>query len=109
MKLVRVVLPLATTLAVGTAGLYAVQASPLPVPPPASAPKTVVPAPKADTEYKGARILLRSMPDIPRCYLVYGLQSYAGIVKVTDQAGHPIPVPSRPQVLSSVGTPLGPR
>lgn len=142
MKLVRVALPLAATLAVGTAGLSAVQASPLSVPPPASAPKpsallpvpssrvfvllpaptsktlalppalapkAVVPAPKADTEYKGARIMLRSMPDIPRCYFVLGLQSRAGVVEVTDRAGRPLPHPARPQVSSSAGRPPAPR
>ncbi len=93
MNLVRALLPLATTLTVGSVGLFALQMPLLFVPPPAPAsqplasppalaakpfalppafaPQVVPPAPNGDTEYKGARILLRGMTHIPACRLVF--------------------------------------
>ena len=109
MKLVRAALPLAATLAVGIAGLYAIQAPPLAVPPPASTPKTVVPAPKADTEYKGARIMLRSMTRIPPCRFIFGPYSRVGRTVFVDGAGRPLSLPTSPQVSSSAGRPPAPR
>lgn len=120
MKLVRVALPLAATLAVGTADLYAVQASPLPVPPPAPAPKpsALLPVPSStvfvllpnnDTNYKGARIMLRSMTRIPPCRFIFGPYSRVGRTVFVDGAGRPLSLPASPQVSSSAGKPPVPR
>ncbi len=51
----------------------------------------------------------QTLINIPRCYFVFGLQSLGGVTQFTDQAGHPLPLPASPQVLSSAGRPPAPR
>ncbi len=120
MKLVRALLPCAAALAAGGSLPLAVPpampATPKPVPvssmpaPPLPARQPAAPFPGQAHMFvvprpHGGQILI----NIPRCYLVYGLQSYAGVVKVTDRAGRPLPLPASPQVSSSAGKPPVPR
>lgn len=120
MKLVRAALPLAAALAAGgslpLAVPPAVPATPKPVPV-SSMPVPPLPARQPAAPFPGqAHTFIVPRPhggqtliNIPRCYLVFGLQSYAGIVEVTDRAGRPLSLPASPQALPSAGRPPAPR
>lgn len=131
MKLVRVALPLTAALALGSVIPFAVQPSQPSLLPPAPAPKPLasppalaakpfalpLPARPPGAPFPGQSHTFivpsphggQTLINIPRCYFVFGLQSLGGVTQFTDQAGHPLPLPARPQVLSSAGRPPAPR
>lgn len=77
--------------------------------PPFSSPRVFVLPPRSAPTSKGPQTLWPSMIQIPHCYFVSGLQSLGGVIRFTDQAGHPLPVPASPRDLFSAGRPPAPR
>ncbi len=131
MKLVRALLPLATTLALGSVLPPAGQTpqlsqmppaaaskpsaspparSPRPLAlPPASAPKVFVLPRAGVSPNKGPQSPLPSIIHIPRCYFVFGLQSRAGRTEFTDRAERVLALPSQCRSLLIAGRPPVPR
>lgn len=120
MKLASVALPLVGALALGgpvpSAPVPVLPKAPVPPPastilvlpvparpsapmPPAPVRTFVVPSPRGGF----------SMINIPRCYLVFGMQSRGGRTEFTDRAARVLALPSQCRTLLSAPTPPAPR